>query len=166
MATRVGDKLGRTGSGRTELRPEAPQRYYDRLRSAIDGWLESHTGPSYWAYRQVLFLLPDVFALVLRLARDPRVSFVNRLKLWGLTVYILSPVDINLDFVLPLGPLDDLALTLLVLDSVLTETPDHVIQENWPGDKRVVPRLRAVTRALRALRNLGRKGRKPAPEET
>lgn len=162
--------LGRTapprrGLGSRERLPghdEAVDRYYDRLRSAIDGWIDRHTGPGYETLRQILFLIPDVFVLSLRLAQDGRVSLVNRLKLWGLAVYILAPVDINLDFILPFGPLDDLTLALIVLNSVMRDTPRHILQEHWPGDEKVMDKLEALTGAVRAFRGGRRRsGRRP-----
>lgn len=124
------------------------KRYYDTLRTRIDSWLRHHVGTRYEPYRQALFLVPDVFALVFRLAQDRRVRLLDRLKLWGLVVYILSPVDINIDFILPLGPLDDLALALVVLDSVFASTPDYILREHWPGSGDAIDVVRGLTRVL------------------
>jgi len=126
--------------------------HYEAMRGRIGDWLRRHTGPRYEVLRQVLFLVPDVFTLVFRLARDSRVSLANRLKLWGLMVYILSPIDVNIDFILPFGPLDDLALALVVLDSVLRETPDDILQDNWPGDEDAIDKLRGLTSILWAIK--------------
>jgi len=126
--------------------------YYETLRARVDGWLSRHAGPRFRNYRRVLFLVPDVFVLVFRLARDRRVSFLNRLRLWGLLLYILSPVDINLDFILPFGPLDDLALSLVVLNEVLESTPDYLLREHWPGEGDAIDVLKGLTRILRRLK--------------
>lgn len=122
------------------------------LRDTVDEWLSQHTGSHHQAFRSILFLAPDVFTLVLRLAQDSRVPFLSRLKLWGLAVYILSPWDINLDFLLPLGPLDDLALSVLVLESVLRDTPEYLLQEHWPGSGETLDQLRGLTSTFRAVR--------------
>lgn len=129
------------------------QRYYETLRDTVDKWLSRHTGSRHQAFRSILLLVPDVFTLVLRLAQDSRVPFLSRLKLWGLAVYILSPVDINLDFIFPLGPLDDLALSVLVLESVLRDTPEYLLQEHWPGSEETLDQLRGLTSAFRSVRN-------------
>jgi len=125
---------------------------YDVVRGRLDAWLRRRPDGRLGAYRHLLLLLPDIFAFVLRLATDRRVGLVTRLKLWGLLAYMASPVDVNLDAVLPFGPLDDLALALVVLDSVWRETPDHILLELWPGDPIVLDRLRGLTAALRRLR--------------
>ena len=125
---------------------------YETLRDTVDEWLSRHTGSHHQAFRYILFLVPDVFTLVLRLARDSRVPFLSRLKLWGLAVYILSPWDINLDFLFPLGPLDDLALSVLVLESVLRDTPEYLLQEHWPGSGETLDQLRGLTSTFRAVR--------------
>jgi uncharacterized membrane protein YkvA (DUF1232 family) len=139
------------------------QRYYETLRDTVDEWLSRHTGSRHQAFRSILLLVPDVFTLVLRLAQDSRVPFLSRLKLWGLAVYILSPIDINLDFLLPLGPLDDLALSVLVLEAVLRETPEYLLQEHWPGSEKTLDRLQGLTSAFRAVRRsrgwVSRRGR-------
>lgn len=146
-------------TGETAAKLPIEERYYERVRAAADVWLSRHAGPRYNAFRQVLFLVPDVFTLVFRLARDRRVGLVDRLQLWGLALYILSPVDINLDFILPYGPLDDLALSLVVLDSVLSRTPRSLLQEHWPGDEDVMDVLRGMTRGLTAIYRMRRRRR-------
>jgi len=151
-----------TAGSEAGARLESTERYYDLLRARIDGWLSRHAGPAYGDISRILFLVPDVFALVLRLAQDPRVALVNRLKLWGLAVYILSPVDINIDFILPFGPLDDIILSVIVLDSVLGTTLAHVVQENWPGDEDAIHKLRVLTQAVTRLRRRYRRAR-PSP---
>jgi len=118
----------------------------------VDEWLSRHTGSRHQVFRSILFLVPDVFTLALRLAQDSRVPFLSRLKLWGLAVYILSPWDINLDFLFPLGPLDDLALSVLVLESVLRDTPEYLLQEHWPGSGETLDQLRGLTSTFRAVR--------------
>lgn len=136
-------------------------RYYDSLRGRVDAWLTQHVGTRYEPFRQALFFVPDVFALVFRLAQDRRVRLIDRLKLWGLAVYILSPVDINLDFILPLGPLDDLALSLFVLNSALSSIPDDLLREHWPGDGDAIDVLRGLTKLLWSFRRP--RSRKPRP---
>jgi uncharacterized membrane protein YkvA (DUF1232 family) len=138
-------------------------RYYDSLRLNLSEWLRERTGPRYDPIRQLLLLVPDVFALVFRLVRDPRVSLTNRLKLLGLMIYIVSPIDLNLDFILPFGPLDDLALALVVLDSVLRQTPDHVLEDNWPGDEDALDKLRGLTGLLWAIKKPPSRPRRRAP---
>ncbi len=137
----------------------AQERYYDSLRARIDSWLRRHAGPRYEAYRQALFLVPDIFALVFRLARDRRVRLLDRLKLWGLVAYILAPVDLNIDFILPLGPLDDLTLAIVVLDSVFAGTPDYILREHWSGNGDAIDVLRGLTGALRRIRR--RRAKRP-----
>jgi len=145
---------GQVLSQKSERERETAERFYDKMRRRVDRWLATHTGDRYQDYRRFLFLVPDVLTLVLRLARDPRVPTLNRLQLWGTAAYILAPVDLNLDFILPLGPLDDLALAVGVLSSVLNTTPPDVLRDNWPGDDDVMEVLSGLIGGLGSLRRL------------
>jgi len=142
-----------------QLETQQGERFYDKMRRRVDRWLSKHSGPRYREYHRFLFLVPDVLTLVLRLARDPRVGLGDRLKLWGAALYILAPVDVNLDFILPLGPLDDLALAVVVLDSVLASTPPGVLRDNWSGEGEVIETLRGLVSGLSSLRRLLGRGR-------
>lgn len=145
-------------TARAPALPPVPDRYYDRLRERVDRWLSRHAGPRYAELRNWLFIVPDVLTLVLRLAQDPRVGLLSRLKLWGVALYILAPVDVNIDFILPFGPLDDLALALAVLESVIGQTPPHVLKDNWPGQEDVLDKLRYLVRGVSSLNRLRRGG--------
>ncbi|MBC7223898.1 MAG: hypothetical protein H5T59_06460, partial [Anaerolineae bacterium] len=53
--------------------PERAGRFYTRLRRRIVRWLEQNTKVDPRT-RDYLLLLPDLFALLMRLIADPRVS--------------------------------------------------------------------------------------------
>lgn len=138
--------------------PDRTDRYYERTRARVDRWLSGHAGPRYAELRRFLFIIPDALTLVLRLAVDPRVGWWNRLKLWGTALYILAPIDVNLDFILPFGLLDDLALALAALESVLFAVPRRVLEDNWPGERDALTEIGGLVKGLSSLRRL-RRGR-------
>lgn len=88
--------------------------------------------PGTAALKESLRLLPDVIRLVSRLARDPSVPLVVRLRLWALLAYLLSPVDLVPDVIPVLGYADDAILVVWTLRSVFRRVPDAVTAQ-WPG---------------------------------
>ena len=69
--------------------------------------------------------------LVWRLWRDGRVpSWIKVIPLAGL-VYLISPIDLIPDLMLPgLGQLDDVAILLLALKMFIDLSPDGVVREH------------------------------------
>lgn len=83
--------------------------------------------------REIVSFIPDVVVLFRRLVSDPRVP--RRSKLWlGLLVpYLASPIDLIPDFLPVIGQLDDAALAVLALRSVVRGAGRDVVAELWPG---------------------------------
>jgi uncharacterized membrane protein YkvA (DUF1232 family) len=91
--------------------------------------------------RELLWLGPHLVQLILRLARDPRVSGRTKSVLAGVAVYLASPVDLVPDFVPVLGYLDDVLLVAIVLDGLLNHVDRAILLEHWPGDPRSLDRI-------------------------
>ena len=91
----------------------------------------SHAGawrrPSFW---KLLFKLPSLIKLVRRLIADHRVPIAAKL-VFGLSLaYVVWPLDLLPDFVVPLlGQLDDVAVLLGGLKLLLNQTPSAVLEE-------------------------------------
>jgi uncharacterized membrane protein YkvA (DUF1232 family) len=94
-------------------------------------------------------LVPHALILTRRLLRDPRVSGFDKVLLWLLLAYIVSPIDIVPDFIPVAGVLDDAVLVALVLRVVLHRAGGGLIAEHWPGPERS---LRLVLRLAGARR--------------
>ena len=99
-----------------------------------------------------MWLAPRLLQLIVRLARDPRVSGRTKSVLAGVVVYLASPVDLVPDFIPLLGYLDDVLLVAIVLDGLLNHVERAVVLEHWPGDPQK-PRSRVPDR--RPGRRLG-----------
>jgi uncharacterized membrane protein YkvA (DUF1232 family) len=84
--------------------------------------------PSLW---KLLWKLPSLIKLVRRLLFDGRVPIGAKI-VFGLGIaYVLWPVDLIPDFVLPLlGQIDDLAILLGGLKFLLNQTPSAVLEEH------------------------------------
>lgn len=132
-----------------EVDLERAERFYTRLRGRIARWLRRRgkVGDRVSGY---LLLLPDFLALIIRLIRDPRVERGAKLQLIAVTAYIVSPLDLIPDFLLPFGLIDDTVAAALVLSQVvsLMESADEeMLQEHWEGEGDVLAAIQKVTRA-------------------
>ena len=81
-----------------------------------------------------LFILRDVFYLILKLLRDPAMPYNNKLKLGIALIYFLSPLDFIPAFILgPLGLTDDIVVSAFVMNILFNQTDYQLILRNWPG---------------------------------
>ncbi len=126
----------RSGPRRPEvLPPLEDRRFYARLRKGVEAWAARHVGSGAAA---LLLAAPDLFVLLARLARDPRVSGADKAKLGATLVYFLSPVDLIPEALLgPFGYVDDVALAAFVLNHLVNRLDASLIEEHWPGRERV-----------------------------
>lgn len=74
--------------------------------------------------------LPTYARLVWNLMRDPRVSLRHKGLLALLAGYIVAPIDLIPDFIPILGQVDDVAVTLLVLDLFIRSAPREVVDDH------------------------------------
>jgi uncharacterized membrane protein YkvA (DUF1232 family) len=74
--------------------------------------------------------LPTYARLVWALLRDPRVPATRKGLLVLLAGYLVNPIDIIPDFIPVIGQLDDIAVTLLVVDMFIRSAPRDVVDEH------------------------------------
>lgn len=74
--------------------------------------------------------LPTYVRLVWGLLRDPRVPLGQKGLLVLLAGYLLTPLDIIPDFIPILGQVDDIAVTLLVIDLFIRSAPREIVDEH------------------------------------
>lgn len=135
--------------------PEEAQRFYSRLRRRITRWLDEHTKVDP-RVRDTLLLLPDFVALLVRLIGDPRVDRALKGQLVLVTVYVLSPLDLIPDFLMPLGLVDDTVAVALMLSRfarILAEPGEEILREHWEGQGDVLAQIRRVAEAADWLLN-------------
>jgi uncharacterized membrane protein YkvA (DUF1232 family) len=154
---------GRTRAGSVgveiELNPPG-RRLYDRLRATIRRPLPGGSSD----LRDVVLLLPDLTALLVRLLRDPRVKAGDKaLALFGVG-YVLSPVDLLPGFLFgPVGVVDDLFVVSATLSRLVNHVHPDVVRSHWSGqgdaletiqrvtewsERQVVGRVRALVRSV------------------
>jgi uncharacterized membrane protein YkvA (DUF1232 family) len=78
--------------------------------------------------------IPNFLRLLGSLARDSRVSLVDKAIVVATVGYILMPMDLIPDFIPFLGQIDDLYLLALALDRLMNNAGIDLLLEHWNGD--------------------------------
>lgn len=79
--------------------------------------------------------IPAFIKLLARLAGDPRVSSVDKAIVAAVLVYLVSPVDLIPDWVVPvLGHMEDIYLLALALSRLANNAGMGVLLDHWEGD--------------------------------
>ncbi len=86
------------------------------------------------ALREGLLLLPNLARLIWGLARDSRVSLVDKALVVGALAYFVMPLDFVPDVIPIFGELDDAAVLFLTVRRLLRRTNSEVIAAHWKGD--------------------------------
>ena len=116
------------------------ERFYTKLRARIATWLKENTGISD-RRREYLLLLPDLFALLIRLLRDSRIDASLRLQLAAVSLYVISPVDLIPDVFMPIGLVD--------------EAGETILREHWEGEGDILAQIqKVITTADAMLKNV------------
>ncbi len=122
-------------------------KFYEDLRKKAKGWTNKKGGAWGGKLGEYLFLLPDFFILVARLALDKRVPSKQKLMAGGIVAYLIMPIDLIPDFIPVIGHVDDLVLAVLGLNMILNDIDPKVVSDNWSGEGEVLDQLKKVTAA-------------------
>ncbi|MDD4806787.1 MAG: DUF1232 domain-containing protein [Candidatus Cloacimonetes bacterium] len=124
---------------------DAKLKFYEDLRKKAKGWTKEKTGSMGGKISEYLFLLPDFFILVCRLAVDKRVPAKHKLKVAGIIAYLIMPIDIIPDFIPVIGYVDDLVLLVLGLNLILNDIDHKILRDNWSGEGDILQQLQKIT---------------------
>lgn len=79
--------------------------------------------------------IPSFIKLFGRLATDPRVSKVDKAIVAAVLVYLVSPVDLVPDWVVPVvGQIEDVYLLALAVSRLVNNAGVDVLLDHWDGD--------------------------------
>ena len=120
-----------------QIEQRAPD-WYEKWRVRIHEWVSRHTDAE---AASVFLFVPDLLALIVRLARDRRVPFILKGQLLLAAAYVLSPVDLMPEGLLGvIGLSDDAGLMVLVLMWIkgVASIDRQVLRENWSGHGDVI----------------------------
>ncbi|MDD4308951.1 MAG: DUF1232 domain-containing protein [Candidatus Cloacimonetes bacterium] len=120
-------------------------KFYEDLRKKAKGWTQQKGGSIGGKLGEYLFLLPDFFILVCRLAMDKRVPTKQKLMAGGIVAYVIMPLDIIPDFIPIIGHVDDLVLVVMGLNMILNEIDAKILADNWSGEGEVLDQMKKIT---------------------
>lgn len=120
-------------------------KFYEDLRVKAKKWTNEKTGKVGGKLGEYLFMLPDFFILVSRLAVDKRVSAKHKLFVGGIIAYLILPLDIIPDFIPVIGYVDDLVLVVLGLNLILNEIDEKILRDNWSGEGDVLAHMQKIS---------------------
>lgn len=104
--------------------------FYQHLRKRVQDWEKSDDSRSH-KYIEYILAIPDFFYVIWQLVKDNRIPNDIKIKLGGLVIYWIFPIDLIPDFILgPFGFLDDLALTAVLLNKIVKDHGD-IVEEHW-----------------------------------
>jgi uncharacterized membrane protein YkvA (DUF1232 family) len=120
-------------------------KFYEDLRKKAKGWAQRKTGSFGGKLSEYLFLLPDFFVMLCRLAVDKRVPGVIKLKVSGIIAYLIMPIDIIPDFIPVVGYMDDLVFVVLGLNLILNDIDHKILRDNWSGEGDILEQLQKIS---------------------
>jgi uncharacterized membrane protein YkvA (DUF1232 family) len=121
------------------------ERFYTKLRARISRWLgRRHVGGR---LREYLLLLPDLFALVIRLLRDAHIEPALKRQLVLVSAYVISPIDLIPDFLLPMGLVDDTVAVAFILSrvaAIMGQAGEDLLYQHWEGEGDVLLQIQRL----------------------
>ena len=112
-------------------------RFYDKVREKIARYSGRHAN--------IIMLAPDLFMLLCRLLKDSRVPLSLKGMVAAAVAYFISPLDLMPEAILgPLGFLDDIVVTVMVLNKIINEVSEEVVVENWSGELNILATVQNV----------------------
>lgn len=107
---------------------------YNNFRGNMDGKVPT----KYSKLLEYAMLIPDIISLLYRLIKDNRVKIKTKGVIIGMIAYIVSPINIAIDFIPFIGSIDNVAIIFFGLNLIINEVPEEIIMENWQGKENII----------------------------
>ena len=120
-------------------------KFYEHLRKKVTRFSSGKAGKKGGVMAEYLFVLPDLFILVCRLAVDDRVPNRKKVIAGAILTYLVLPFDIIPDFIPVIGHIDDLVLVVLGLNMIFNDIDEQILLDNWSGKGDILQLLQTVT---------------------
>lgn len=85
--------------------------------------------------KEAITLIPKLLRLFFKTMGDRRVSFNQKLLLFGTILYVISPLDFVPDFIPFAGQVDDILLLAVVVLKIMQQSGRSVFQNNWKDEQ-------------------------------
>ncbi|WP_227761830.1 YkvA family protein [Zhaonella formicivorans] len=129
------------------------QDFFDKIRKQISDWAEKKGGRKGKMAAEVILFAPDLFMLLVRLARDKRIPAQNKAVIFAGITYFISPVDFFPEALLgPLGFADDVLLAVHIINLILNSNRVAVL-ENWSGSGDLIVLLQEIAARAESMVN-------------
>ncbi|BBE31170.1 hypothetical protein OSSY52_13110 [Tepiditoga spiralis] len=124
--------------------------FYEKIREQIFKWAKRDGKKN--KLLNTIMLAPDLFYVLWKLSLDNNVPIKQKAKaILGLTYFIL-PVDFMPESLLgPIGYLDDIVATVLILNSLLNDVPQELIEKYWLGEEKILPTIQKILKSANEL---------------
>lgn len=127
-------------------------KFYEKLRNTVKKKLHKIEERFGKKGIEIILLAPDLFVLLIRLMKDSRVNPKNKIILGAVVAYWLLPTDLLPELLTGgIGYLDDMLITLYVLDTLFADTEIDVLLDNWPGNPEVISNLQTCAQKVKSL---------------
>lgn len=142
-----------------EKKEKKYQDFYQKLREKISKWakedkLNKKTGKWTDKFVQYLLILPDVVHLMIKLLVDKEVSPLVKSYILMAFVYLISPIDIIPDFIPVAGFVDDLLVSIIILNKIINKVDTktlYKIKTYWAGEDDIFVKVKEITSLINDL---------------
>lgn len=107
---------------------------YNKFRGNMTGKVPG----KYSKLLEYAMLIPDIISLLYRLIKDNRVKMKTKGIIIGMIAYIVSPINIAIEFIPFIGSIDNVAIIFFGLNAIINEVPEEIIMENWQGKDNII----------------------------
>ena len=92
--------------------------------------------------------------LIMRLMNDSRISGLLKLLPLGSLIYLISPIDIIPDFIPVAGFIDDLLVTVVLLNKIINSADPELLEAidtHWAGEDDVFEKVKEIVGVMNDL---------------
>lgn len=120
------------------------KNFYLKLRSQIKNWFDSKAGRKQ-KWSEFILLAPDIFYLLYKIAREPEVPLMHKVKIGAAIAYFIAPIDLIPEaFLGPVGYLDDITVAAFTLNQLINDIDPRIVQKHWAGDKDILMLVKTI----------------------
>ncbi len=100
---------------------------------------------------KLAMVLLNLGALLVGVARDPRVPVRAKVFAGAAAAYAISPIDLVPDFLPVIGKTDDVLVVALALDHLIREAGMSVLRDHWKGSEQALSAIVEVVGVVASL---------------